>query len=98
MTTLIPIQRAAMLYVDQVRRLSEVGARSGFHSGLRERSSLEMTNSESEAEVTGISRASVFIATPVTRSAPCAAARAGRSTIDSSLAPRSVLQALPSSS
>src|SRR5450759_400673 len=34
MTTLIPIQSAAMLYVDQVRRESGVGARSGFQSEL----------------------------------------------------------------
>src|SRR2546428_10553707 len=37
-TTLIPIQSAAMLYVDHVRRSSDVGARSGFQSGLCERS------------------------------------------------------------
>src|SRR5215207_2336143 len=34
MTTLIPIQSAAMFQVDQVRRAGEVGARSGFQSGL----------------------------------------------------------------
>src|SRR3979409_2329167 len=34
MTTLIPIQSAAMLYVDQVRRESGVGARSLFQRGL----------------------------------------------------------------
>src|SRR5439155_4877934 len=45
MTTLIPIQSAAMLYVDHVRRASGVGVRSGFQSGLRERSSPVVTKS-----------------------------------------------------
>jgi hypothetical protein len=39
MTTLIPIQSAAMWYVDHVRLDSAVGARSGFQSGLLETSS-----------------------------------------------------------
>src|SRR5688572_7699950 len=34
MTTLMPIQSAAMLYVDHVRRSGSVGARSAFQSGL----------------------------------------------------------------
>ena len=33
-TTLMPIHRAAIFQVDQVRSLIVVGARSGFHSGL----------------------------------------------------------------
>src|SRR5688572_8082743 len=49
MTTLIPIQSAAMWYVDQVRLASEVGARSGFQSGLDERSSVRSTKSLVEA-------------------------------------------------
>src|SRR5437763_2816746 len=44
-TTLMPIQSAAMLYVDHVRRLSGVGARSGFQSLLCERSSSTVTKS-----------------------------------------------------
>src|SRR5207237_5608201 len=39
MTTLIPIHRAAMLYVDHVRRAGSVGAKSGFQSGLLRMSS-----------------------------------------------------------
>src|SRR3954463_9180325 len=39
MTTLIPIQRAAMFQVFQVRRAIVVGARSGFQSGDEETSS-----------------------------------------------------------
>src|SRR6185295_14593360 len=34
MTTLMPIQRAAIFHVDHVRSLIVVGARSWFHSGL----------------------------------------------------------------
>ena len=45
MTTLIPIQSAAMWYVDQVRAESGVGARSGFHSGLADKSSVTSTKS-----------------------------------------------------
>src|SRR5258708_36380881 len=45
MTTLMPIHRAAMLYVDQVRRDSGVGARSGFRSGLADRSASTVTKS-----------------------------------------------------
>ena len=48
-TTLIPIQSAAMLYVDQVRRASGVGARSAFQSGLAERSSSVVTKSGARA-------------------------------------------------
>src|ERR687895_1229763 len=44
-TTLMPIQSAAMLYVDHVRRSGGVGARSGFHSGLPDRSSVVVTTS-----------------------------------------------------
>src|SRR5688572_28467161 len=45
MTTDMPIQSAAMLYVDQVRLLSGVGARSSFQSGLPLRSSVTSTKS-----------------------------------------------------
>src|SRR5687768_16023149 len=45
MTTLMPIQSAAMWYVDQVQLASEVGARSGFQSGLDETSSVNSTKS-----------------------------------------------------
>src|SRR5262249_44401130 len=48
-TTDIPIQRAAMLYVDHVRWPMLVGARSGFHSGLVDTSSRSSTNSELES-------------------------------------------------
>src|ERR1043165_7075192 len=44
-TTLIPIQRAAMFQVDQVRSLIVVGARSRFHSGLCETSVCSSTKS-----------------------------------------------------
>ena len=45
MTTLMPIQSAAMFQVDQVRSLMVVGARSLFHSGLLETSFVSSTKS-----------------------------------------------------
>ena len=44
-TTLMPIQSAAMFQVDQVRSLIVVGARSWFQSGLWETSVLSSTKS-----------------------------------------------------
>src|SRR4029079_11052460 len=49
MTTAIPIQSAAMLYVDHVLREGGVGARSGIHSGLPD-------NSRSTSFDSGITR------------------------------------------
>jgi hypothetical protein len=45
MTTLMPIQSAAMFQVDQVRSLIVVGARSLFQSGLLETSFVSSTKS-----------------------------------------------------
>ena len=52
MTTLIPIQSAAMFHVDHVRSLIVVGARSSFHSGLAETS---LRNSSKSRCVTAMS-------------------------------------------
>src|SRR5258708_28883909 len=49
MTTLMPIHRAAMLYVDQVRRDSGVGSGSGFHTDLPDRSASTGTKSTLDA-------------------------------------------------
>src|ERR671910_1545587 len=45
MTTLMPIQSAAMFQVDQVRRSGAVGARSGFQRGLDDKSSFNVPDS-----------------------------------------------------
>ena len=47
MTTLMPIQSAAIFQVDQVRSLIVVGARSLFQSGLLETSVVSSTKSRS---------------------------------------------------
>src|SRR5512132_4202447 len=65
MTTLMPIQSAAMLYVDQVRRAIGVGARSWFHSGLADKSSVVVTKSVADEYAGAALAASIVIRRPL---------------------------------
>src|SRR6185437_9209022 len=78
MTTLMPIQSEAMWYVVHVRRASGVGARSGFQSGLPERSSLISTKSRRLSLNIGrmITRTNVAVAILIAAAAVCVDAQA----------------------